>query len=229
MKIKTKIKVLMSLIIFNVTAAQEMNIHKPLNSIDNLLPINTNIASETYLGKETIKVTELDSSNYYKDTIVRIKDLEFKNGTIEVSLMGELSENANAQARGFVGIAFRINDDNSKYECIYLRPTNSRSTDQLRRNHSVQYISHPDYHWYKLRKETPGKYETYVDINKDDWTKIKITINDNNALLYVHESEQPTLIVNDLKHTPASRGAIGLWISEGTVAHFSDLKINIDD
>lgn len=218
----------MSLVIFNVTAAQEMNVQKPLNSIDNLRPINTTMVSETYLGKETIKVTELDPSNYYKDTIVRIKDLDFKNGTIEVSLMGELSENANAQARGFVGIAFRINDDNSKFECIYLRPTNSRSTDQLRRNHSVQYISHPDYHWYKLRKETPGKYETYVDINRDNWTKIKITVKDNNATLYVNESEQPTLIINDLKHTPASNGAIGLWISEGTVAHFSDLEITPD-
>ena len=213
---------------FNLVAAQEMDVKKPLNSIDNLLPINTSIVSQIYLGKETIKVTELDPSNYYKDTIVRIKEVEFKNGTIEVSLIGELSENANAQARGFVGIAFRINNDNSKFECIYLRPTNSRSNDQLRRNHSVQYISHPEYHWYKLRKETPGKYETYVDINKDDWTKIKITVKDNNAILYVNDSQQPTLIVKDLKHNPASTGAIGLWISEGTVAHFSDLDITLD-
>ncbi len=219
----------MSLMMLNIVTAQEVNAKKPLISIDNLIPVNTKIVSETYLGKQTIKVTELDPGTYYKETIVKIKDLELKNGTIEVCLMGELSKNANAQARGFVGIAFRINEDNSKFESIYIRPTNSRSNDQLRRNHSVQYISHPDYHWYKLRKETPGKYETYVDINKDDLTKIKIIVKDNNATLYVNESEQPTLIVNDLKHAPANEGAIGLWISEGTIAHFSDLKITIDN
>jgi hypothetical protein len=33
--------------------------------------------------------------------------------------------------------------DPSKYECFYVRPSNGRADDQLRRNHSAQYISMP--------------------------------------------------------------------------------------
>jgi hypothetical protein len=44
-----------------------------------------------------------------------------------------------------------------------LRPTNGRADDQVRRNHSTQYISYPDFPWYRLREETPGMYESYSD------------------------------------------------------------------
>jgi hypothetical protein len=51
--------------------------------------------------------------------------------------------------RGFVGIAFRR---------FYLRPTNERADDQVRRNHATQYISHRDWPLARLRKETPSQY-----------------------------------------------------------------------
>ena len=44
------------------------------------------------------------------------------------------------------------------------------------------------------------------------------------AKLYVHGSEQPVLIVSDLKLGEGS-GAVGLWIGLGTEAHFSELSI----
>ena len=56
-------------------------------------------------------------------------------------------------SRGFVGVAFRVAADQSRFECIYLRPTNGRVEDQVRRNHSVQYISVPGFPWPFLRKE----------------------------------------------------------------------------
>lgn len=43
--------------------------------------------------------------------------------------------------------------DEAKLEAIYLRPTNGRADDQLRRNHAVQYISHPEHLWERLRAE----------------------------------------------------------------------------
>src|SRR5438128_8445754 len=46
-------------------------------------------------------------------------------------------------ARGFIGIAFRVRGD--RYEYIYLRPTNGRADDQVRRNHSTQYSAHPSF------------------------------------------------------------------------------------
>ena len=86
-----------------------------------------------------------------------------------------------------------------KYECIYLRPTQGRADDQLRRNHSVQYISHPEYPWERLRKENPSQYETYTDLVPGEWTKVKIEVKGNKARLWVNGSDQPTMLVNDLK------------------------------
>ena len=63
-----------------------------------------------------------------------------------------------------MGIAFRVEAQGTRYECFYLRFTNGRPDDQLQRNHSTQYVSEPDFRWQRLRKENPGVYESYVDI-----------------------------------------------------------------
>lgn len=111
------------------------------------------------------------------------------------------------------------------YDCFYLRPTNGRAEDQERRNHSAQYISHPDYPWFRLRQETPSKYESYVDLQPATWTAVKIVVEGATAKLYVHGNDQPTLIVNDLKSGVDGKGAVALWFEGSTVAHYSDLKI----
>ena len=108
---------------------------------------------------------------------------------------------------------------------FYIRPTNGRAEDQERRNHSVQYISHPDYPWYRLRSETPSKYEAYVDLEPATWTKIKIVVEGEKAQLFVHNSEHPTVIVNDLISGANGTGAIALWLEGSTIAHYRDLKI----
>jgi hypothetical protein len=86
------------------------------------------------------------------------------------------------------------------------------------------YISHPEFTWFKLREENPGKYESYVDLVPGEWTKVKIEVNGEEARLYVHDDEQPCLIVNKLLQSEVS-GAIGLWIAVGTEAHFRNLRI----
>ncbi len=135
------------------------------------------------------------------------------------------SAGATADARGFVGAAFRTNADGSKYECFYIRPTNGRAEDQLRRNHSTQYISFPDYEWNRLRTETPGKYESYVDLVPGKRTMLKIVVNGTKAQLYVNGAAQPVLIVNDLKLGDTT-GAIALWVGVGTEAYFADLRVS---
>ena len=136
-------------------------------------------------------------------------------------------------ARGFIGIAFRMQTD-GKYEYIYLRPTNGRADDQVRRNHSTQYSSHPDFDFAKSRAEAPEKYESYVDIEPGVWTKVRIEIDGRKARLYVHgsggqgprdgESDQPCLIVNDVKLDPRE-GGVALWVGPGTEGYFANLKI----
>ena len=154
-----------------------------------------------------------------------IEGLEFGDGDIEVELAGEAMTGVFEGARGFVGIAFRVQSDRRSYDAFYLRPTNGRADDQVRRNHSAQYISHPDWPWFRLRTESPKKYESYVDLVPGEWTKVRIEVRGEKARLFVHGADQPTLIVNDLKSGAGKRGAIALWLDLGTIAHFRNLVV----
>jgi hypothetical protein len=149
----------------------------------------------------------------------------FTDGTIEVEVAGTARTDLFKDARGFVGIAFRVQKDLRTYDAFYLRPTNGRADDQVRRNHATQYISHPDWTWNRLREQTPSKYESYVDLVPGAWTRIRIEVRGQQARLFVHNAEQPTLVVNDLKTGPNLSGAVALWIDIGTVAHFRNLTI----
>lgn len=159
------------------------------------------------------------------ELLATIKDLEFSDGTIEAEIAGALAPDAGAGARGFVGIAFRVQPDQATYDAFYLRPTNGRADDQERRNRSVQYISHPAWTWFRLRTETPAKYESYVDLVPGAWTKVKIEVRGTQGWLYVHGSEQPTLIVNDIKTGPQGKGGVALWLGPGTIGYFRSLSV----
>ena len=222
-----KITVILFLIVVYTDAFSQVSATRktiPLTTKQGLTPVNIAIGTETYLGHPSTKVWDsIPSDSEVK--FAKLTDIQFHNGTIEVELAGKTLPTAGDAARGFVGIAFRINESNSEFECLYLRPTNGRANDQVRRNHSVQYVSFPNYPWHKSRKETPEKYESYVDLEAGVWTKVKIEVKDSTAKLFVHGASQPTLIVNDLKHGADRKGAIGLWIGPGTDAHFRNLVV----
>jgi hypothetical protein len=158
------------------------------------------------------------------DSMALVTDLDFKDGTLEVDLAGLPGPGAANTARGFVGVAFRSAPHGAAFDCFYLRPTNGRADDQLRRNHSAQYVSEPDYGWERLRTQTPGVYESYVDLETGVWTHVRIEVSGVRARLFVNGAAQPALIVNDLKRGVTS-GAIGLWIGPGTEAYFRNLQI----
>jgi hypothetical protein len=190
-------------------------------------------ASKTFMsfvkmeGKEVLKVViDTTIAAFDEPTFVKIKDLDFKNGTIEVKVLSRLLKDAPASARGFIGIAFRINENNSKFENIYIRPTNGRADDQIRRNHSTQYFSYPDYKFDRLRKEFPEKYESYADMGLNEWITMSIEVLDGSAKLFLNNNKQPSLIVNDLKHGEGHAGAIGLWVGNWTEGYFKDLKVS---
>jgi hypothetical protein len=152
-----------------------------------------------------------------------VKDTTFRDGVIEVDLAGKPAAGAGGGARGFIGVAFRLQDD-GRYEYIYLRPTNGRADDQVRRNHSTQYSSHPDFDFARSRQEAPEKYESYVDLQPGVWTKYRIEVDGPKARLYVNGAEQPCLIVNDMKLAPRD-GQVALWVGPGTEGYFANLKI----
>jgi hypothetical protein len=191
-------------------------------SVDHLAGKNVSIAQVNYKGRSAIHViANPEAAN--ASSYALVKGASFRDGTIEVDLAGQPAAGAFAGARGFIGIAFRVQDD-GRYEYIYLRPANGRADDQVRRNHSTQYSSYPDFDYARSRQEAPEKYESYVDLEPGVWTKYKIEVEGRAARLYVNGAEQPCLIVNDLKLDPRD-GGVALWVGPGTEGYFSNLKI----
>ena len=191
-------------------------------SADRLAGKNVSIAQVTYKGRNAIQVIAApDTPNASSYAVV--KDALFRDGTSEVEVAGQPAAGAPGGARGFIGIAFRLQADGS-YEYIYLRPTNGRADDQVRRNHSTQYSSHPSFDFARSRQEAPEKYESYVDLEPGVWTKYKIEVEGRKARLYVHGVEQPSLIVDDLKMEPRA-GGVALWVGPNTEGYFANLKI----
>jgi hypothetical protein len=203
-----------------------------LDSTKGLQPHDVTVEAVTYLGRKAVRVMPaadagaelVASKNGEGGGIVVLPGTSFDDGTIEVDVAGKPRAGATTDARGFVGLAFRVAAEPSKYECVYIRPTNGRADDQVRRNHSTQNISMPEYDWSRLRREAPGKYESYVDLVAGEWTKIKIEVSGVKVRLYVNDSPQPALVVNDLKHGD-SEGAVALWIGPGTEAYFANLRL----
>ncbi len=201
-----------------------------LTDTSQIVTHNVRIKPDRLNGKRCLNVLDNNPEDNSEYKLAILAELNFKDGLIQVELAGEPMNNALTGARGFVGIAFRLNESTRKFECIYLRPTNGRALDQVRRNHSVQYISYPDHPWFKLREDFPEKYESYVDIGPKEWIKLKIEVIGNTAKLFVNNAKEPVLIVSDLKHGENALGKIGLWIGPGTNACFRNLTvIHYDD
>ena len=220
-----QLKLILLMLAFCVTAnAQDIKLDTPKTEFQH----NVKAEKTIYEGKPALRVTDGDARQQgfgeFDDRVLILPDTTFQDGEITLELAGSLVPNAPEGARGFVGVAFRVQGKAEKFETFYLRPLNGRADDQVRRNHSAQYISHPDFPWQKLRKDFPEKYESYVDLVPHEWTKVRIVVSGARAWLFVNGAEQATLIVNDLKLSPIS-GALGLWIRPGTMAHFTNLRV----
>src|SRR5216684_8748265 len=86
-------------------------------TVDQLIPHKVKLESVEYLGKRAVKITE-DSQVADGEAYAILKGSAFHNGAIEVELAGRPAAGAPG-ARGFIGIAFRLQGD--QYEYIYLR------------------------------------------------------------------------------------------------------------
>jgi hypothetical protein len=212
--------------------------HYPLETAEGLTLHNVSAVPTTHQGKKGLRITMSDEAieraktmtpeeQAKQATLAVLDGIEFGSGVIEAEIAGTPAPGAPEGSRGFVGINFRVSSDLRTYDTFYLRPTNGRADDQERRNHSAQYASAPDWPWFRLRKETPSKYEAYVDLQADVWTKIKIDVRGDRARLYIHDQEQPTLVINDVKSGASAKGAIALSADRSTVAHFRNLTVTL--
>src|SRR5579864_1028985 len=163
-----------------ITAGFALAFLASAQTVAQLTPHNVKVESVEYKGKRAIRLVETgDIPNGEAYAIVN--GATFHNGEIGLELAGQPAGGAAAAARGFIGIAFRMKD--GKFEYIYLRPTNGRADDQVRRNHSVQYSAHPNFGFDVSRAQAPEKYESYADLEPGVWTRYRIAVDGSKARL----------------------------------------------
>ena len=220
--------VLPILLAVSAAPAAEDAITLPLDNADRVQAHNVSVQAVRYRDSPALEVR---LTGAYRgpdtDTFAFVPGLDLHDGTIEVDVAGSPLPSALPGARGFVGIAFRIDATGANFACevFYVRPTNGRAEDQVRRNHATQYFSYPGYDFDRLRREAPGQYESHADLVPGEWTHLRIEVAGATARLYVGVAAQPALIVQDLKHGPDAHGSIGLFVDNGTDGHFRNLSV----
>ncbi|AEB07044.1 hypothetical protein Corgl_0934 [Coriobacterium glomerans PW2] len=197
-----------------------MHDFKPVNVSLGMTSLNNEIV--TRVVKST-NIHEFDENTYAKKM-----NLTFHNGIIEVKMLSRLLPDAPSFARGFIGIAFRINEDDSEFESFYVRPTNGRVTENVRKNRAIQYFSYPKYKFDYFRKNGISDYEGTADIGLDEWITLKAVINCSNGTFYLNDNETPALVVKNMKHGD-SKGSLGLFVDIGTEGFFKELKTTLFD
>ena len=197
---------------------------------ENFQAIHTSVENALLDGESVLRVVKSEKVECFdEDTYARLRDFNFHNGTICVEMRSRLLPDAPEFARGFIGIVFRINRDNSEFESYYVRPTNGRHPDPVRRAHGSQYFSYPGYTFSYFREHGISGYEAPCDIGLDEWIALKAVIRDGTAAFYVNAMDKPVLVVEDLKHGTDARGGIGFYVDIGTEAIFRNLQLMCDD
>ena len=195
---------------------------------ENFIAVNVSAENFNFENEKVLRVVKTEKLfDFDTNSIAKLKNSSFHNGVIEVEILSRLLPDAPDFARGFIGIAFRISDDNSAFESFYIRPTNSNTSDTVRRAHGCQYFSYPKYTFAYFRENNISDYEAPISQDLNEWVKLKAVINDAHAEFYLNDVL--TLAVEDLKRGENARGAVGFFVDIGTEAFYRNLKItNID-
>jgi hypothetical protein len=188
-------------------------------------------------GKEVLKI-ERDLKalpfdvNNIENTVdephyARLVGLEdFENGTIEVKMYSQIQDPPlYPGVAGFIGVYFRIKEDDSAFEGIYVRPKVGRANNQMYRNHAVQYISYPHAKFDVLRKSyPPGSYEGSAPVALKEWIKMRIEVNGETAEMFINDMKYSSFIVDKMLGKNKI-GGVGLYVDIGTIGYFKDLKV----
>jgi hypothetical protein len=164
----------------------------------------------------------VDEKHYAK--LVGLND--FENGTIEVKMYSQIQDPSPfAGAAGFIGLYYRIAANDSAFESIYLRPKVGRASNQMFRNHAVQYFSYPDAKFETLRKNyPPGSYEGSAPVALKEWITMRIEVNGETAEMFINNMKYSSFIVDKMLGK-VKKGGVGLYVDIATVGYFKDLKI----
>lgn len=193
-----------------------------------------------FQGKKVLKIERdldaipFDSSNLEKTVdephYAKLSNLaDFENGTIEVKMYSQLQNPAPYSGiAGFIGIYFRVKENDAAFESIYVRPKVGRINNQLFRNRAVQYISYPHYKFDTLRKIAPFKYEGSAPVALNEWFTMRIEVNGETAEMFINDLKYSSFVVGKLLGNN-KKGGLGLYVDIGTIGYFMDLKVTKRD
>ena len=146
--------------------------------------------------------------------------LHFQRGVIEFEVKGQ-----NVFQRSFVGIAFHIRDSIT-YEAVYLRPFNFAASDSASRAHAIQYVSHPEWTWRRLRNERQGEFEAAVTPPPDPnaWVHVRLEVDSQRVRAFVNRSAVPSLSISPPQRL--SGGGIGFFVHDQSGGEFRNLRVS---
>jgi hypothetical protein len=166
--------------------------------------------------------TTVDDRHYAR--LLGIDD--FENGIIEVKMYSQIQNpSPYPPAAGFIGLYYRIKEDDSEFESIYLRPKVGRINNQMARNHAVQYFSYPDFKFQTLRDKFPaGSFEGSAPVMLNEWITMRLEINGQTAEMFINDLKYSSFIVNKMLGKN-KKGYVGLYVDIATTGYFKDLKV----
>lgn len=157
----------------------------------------------------------------FSGSVIWLDGVTFSEGTIECDILGKSAP----RGSNFLGIAFHGVDDTT-FDCVYFRPFNFRAENPENAAHAVQYISHPQWPWQKLRSEKTGQYEKPIapPTDGDAWFRAKIVVEGKKVSVFVNDASKPSLVVEKLNDRTSGR--IALWGGDaGEGGYFANMKV----
>ena len=196
------------------------------NDLNEWIPVHTTVTQEEMDGEKVFRVTKKDKiMQFDENTLVRLKGIDFHNGIIRVKMLSRLLPDAPDFARGFIGIVFRVNRENSEFESFYIRPANGMTEDPVRKAHGCQYFSYPGYTFAYFREFGITEYEAPIHNGLNEWVQLTAVIQDEKAQFYLDEGKEPVLAVQRMKHGKDAHGSVGFFSEIGTEAFFKDFEV----
>jgi hypothetical protein len=205
------------LLLSSVTFAQKsqtFNLTK-LQKEGKLVVVNREIKTVTEDNRNFIKLEDKEGEG-----LVWLPIKNFKNGEITVWMRGK-----DVFQKSFIGLIFHGQND-STYDAVYCRPFNFFAKDSVRKIHAIQYISHPDFPWKKLRETRNGEFEKEI-VNPPDpngWFKMRLVIRGKTVEGYINDAAKPSLTVEKLNDQ--HEGKVGIFMGDNSGGDFERVKVS---
>src|SRR6266536_2513203 len=111
-----------------------------LESVERLRSHNVTVESAVLHGNRGLRATiseetlrRIERTQQYTQGLVWIEGLDISNGVIEAEIAGALTPGAGGEARGFVGIAFRVRVHLTVFEAVYRHALLREDVEQVPR------------------------------------------------------------------------------------------------